>query len=191
MSELQNIVGVRCGTNPGGAYRVWAIPADQIDGYFPIESDIEQSLLSAFPTLKNNTTVVEFFATPKTLKTDQNLTGNKNHQSWEQLAELKIAGYNAQQCAAIEKLLNVDIILIVEFFDGLIICLGSATLGLEVEVSHTSGATATDRREWTIKAKNSGYMHGYLPFASNVKFPSQIRWEEYSSDFASDFANDG
>ncbi|OIN55495.1 hypothetical protein BLX24_30060 [Arsenicibacter rosenii] len=108
------------------------------------------------------------------LKLDEALKGATGYQSWEQMLELKIAGHTKEQCAAIDKLLNSEVVAVARSNDGKRIVLGSSYLGLQFEITHTTGAKGSDRREWTLKAKQDGYMFGYCLLADSVTLPGVV-----------------
>ncbi|MCK8493787.1 hypothetical protein M0L20_18115 [Spirosoma sp. RP8] len=55
--------------------------------------------------------------------------------------------------------------------DGQRIVVGTSINGQQFEITHTSGAKGGDRREWTLKSKQDGYMHGYLPLKDTIVIP--------------------
>lgn len=172
------LVGIKrtaCQTaNPGGGRRLFLIAADQIEGEWPKRSLITEGELTAAPTMKTGGTAptfVEVEVSDNSLKLDQGLKGAVGYQSYEQSLEVKVAGYGKGQVAAIEKLLNTEIVAAALLNDGQLAIVGTSINGLQFEITHTTGAKGGDRREWTMKAKQDGYMHGYLPLASTVTLP--------------------
>ena len=160
--------------NPGGGRRLWLIGVDSITGEWPKRADIIGGELAVAPTLATGTpapTFVEVDVSDNSLKIDEALKGAAGYQSWEQSIEVKIAGFNKDQVAGIEKLLNQEVVAVVLSNDGTRIVVGSNLNGLQFEIMNTSGAKGSDRREWTLKAKQDGYMFGYQPLASTVVIP--------------------
>lgn len=160
--------------NPGGNNKLYLIAVDQITGEWPKRSLITAGEIATAPTLITGTptpTFVEVAISDNSLKIDESLKGAVGYQSWEQGLELKIAGFTKEQCDAIDKLLNTEVIAVVRSNDGKRIVLGSSYQGLQFEVMHTSGAKGSDRREWTLKAKQDGYMFGYCLIADTVTIP--------------------
>lgn len=172
LCTLAAIPKAACGTpNPGGLAKLYLISADKVTGAYPKTADVTAGEITVAPTLAEGATFIEVGITSKTAKFDANLKGTSLHQIWEHMFECKVAGYTKEQCAAIEKLLNGDVIAIGIYNDGIRSLIGSSYLGLEIEVSHTSGAAGADRREWTIKGKNDGYIMGATPIAASVTLP--------------------
>ncbi|MEZ0484283.1 hypothetical protein [Fibrella aquatica] len=163
--------------NPGGARRLFLVPIDELTAEWPKRADITAGELTVTPPLRASSVgppavtagaFVEVDVSDASLKIDQALKGASGYQSWEQMLEVKIAGFTALQCAAIDKLLNQEVVAVVLSNDGTRIVVGTSLNGLQFEITHTSGAKGSDRREWTLKAKQDGYMFGYQPIASTV-----------------------
>ncbi|MVM36124.1 hypothetical protein GO755_39295 [Spirosoma sp. HMF4905] len=155
--------------NPGGGRRLFLIPTDQITGEWPKRADITAGELTVVPTLVTGPpvgTFVEVQVSDNSLKVDEALKGPTGYQSWEQSLEVKVAGYTKDQVAAVEKLINTEVVAVAILNDGQRVVLGTSLSGLQFEVTHTSGAKGGDRREWTMKAKNDGYMFGYIPLGN-------------------------
>lgn len=172
LCTLAAIPKVACGTpNPGGLQKLYLISSDKVIGSYPKTADVTDGEITVAPTLEVGASFIEVGITSKTTKFDANLKGTSRHQIWEHMFECKVAGYTKEQCAAIEKLLNGDVMAVGIYNDGIRSLIGSSYLGLEIEVSHTSGAAGADRREWTIKGKNDGYIMGATPVASTVTLP--------------------
>lgn len=169
--------------NPGGGRRLFLAPIDQLTAEWPKRADITAGELTVGPPLQAASAgppavpagaFVEVDVSDASLKIDESLKGATGYQSWEQMLEVKIAGFNAAQCAAIDRLLNQEVVAIVLSNDGTRIVIGSSLNGLQFEISHTSGAKGSDRREWTCKAKQDGYMFGYQPIATSVVIPGIV-----------------
>ena len=160
--------------NPGGGRRLFLIATDNFAAEWPKKSEIVEGEITEAPTLLAGPpapTFVEVQVSDNSLKLDGALKGATGYQSWEQSLEVKIAGYTKEQCAAIEKLINTEVVAVSILNDGVRTVSGTSFLGLQFEVTHTTGAKGSDRREWTLKAKNDGYMHNYLPLAEEITIP--------------------
>lgn len=160
--------------NPGGGRRLFLCPTDNFTGEWPKRADITAGEVTVVPTMVTGPpagTFIEVAISDNSLKLDEALKGATGYQSWEQGLELKVAGYTKEQCAAIEKLLNVDVVAVVILTDGLRVVLGTSLMGLQFEIVHTTGAKGGDRREWTLKAKNDGYQFGYVPLGAALAIP--------------------
>ncbi|GAB3790147.1 hypothetical protein GCM10028818_59840 [Spirosoma horti] len=163
--------------NPGGGRRLFLIATDNFSAEWPKKTEIVEGEITVAPTLvaapanSPATAFIEVQVSDNSLKLDGALKGATGYQSWEQSLEVKIAGYNKEQCAAIEKLINTEVVAASILNDGVITISGTSFLGLQFEVTHTTGAKGSDRREWTLKAKNDGYMHNYMPLKDDVTLP--------------------
>ena len=160
--------------NPGGGRRLFLIPTDQFTAEWPKRADILAGECTVVPALVVGPpvgTFVEVQVSDNSLKVDEALKGPTGYQSWEQSMEVKVAGYTKDQVAAVEKLINTEVVAVVILTDGLRVVLGTSLMGLQFEVTHTSGAKGSDRREWTMKAKNDGYMFGYVPLGAALAIP--------------------
>lgn len=163
--------------NPGGGRRLWLIGIDAFNGEWPKREDIVDGEVTAAPTFLVTVPVaafVEVDVSDNSLKLDEGMKGAVGYQSWEQGIEVKIAGYNKAQVAGIEKLLNQEVVAVVLSNDGERIVVGTSFNGQQFEIMHTTGAKGGDRREWTLKSKQDGYMHGYLPLATTVVLPGVL-----------------
>ncbi|GAB3754023.1 hypothetical protein [Spirosoma pomorum] len=166
--------------NPGGGRRLFLAPVDGVTGEWPKLADIVLGKLSVAPTMTAAVVgppaipagaFVEVSVSDNSLKIDAALKGPSGYQSWEQMLEVKIAGFTEEQCDAIEKLLNQEVVAVVVLTDGKRVVLGSNFLGLQFEITHTTGAKGGDRREWTLKAKQDGYMFSYPILDAAVVIP--------------------
>ncbi|QMW04087.1 hypothetical protein [Spirosoma foliorum] len=160
--------------NPGGARRLFLCPTDQFTGEWPKRADITAGEVTVVPVLVTGPpagTFIEVAISDNSLKLDEGLKGATGYQSWEQGLELKVAGYTKEQVAAIEKLLNVEVVAVAILTDGLRVVMGTSLMGLQFEIVHTTGAKGSDRREWTLKAKNDGYQFGYIPLGAALAIP--------------------
>ncbi len=166
--------------NPGGGRRLFLAPVDMITAEWPKAADIVSGKSSVAPTMSAAVTgppaipagtFVEVAVSDNSLKFDGALKGATGYQSWEQSLEVKIAGFTADQCDAINKLLNQEVVAVAILTDGQRVVLGSNFLGLQFEIMHTTGAKGSDRREWTLKAKQDGYMFNYVILADSVTSP--------------------
>lgn len=160
--------------NPGGGRRLFLIPTDQITSEWPKLADIVDGESAVAPTLVAGTpapTFTECQVSDNSLKVDEALKGATGYQSWEQMLEVKIAGFTKAQVAAIQKLLNTEVVAVVVLTDGQRIIVGSSFMGLQFEITHTTGSKGGDRREWSLKAKNDGYQFGYVPVAAALAIP--------------------
>jgi len=160
--------------NPGGGRRLFLMATDNFGAEWPKKADIVDGEITAAPTLVTgppSPTFVEVQVSDNSLKLDGALKGPTGYQSWEQALEVKIAGYTKEQCAAIEKLINTEIVAVSVLNDGTRTVSGTSFSGLQFEIMHTTGAKGSDRREWTLKAKQDGYMHNYMPLADTVTIP--------------------
>ena len=166
--------------NPGGGRRLFVVNVDGLTTDWPKEADIVNGEIITAPPLAAAVVgppsvaaaaFVEFDVSDNSLKLDEAMKGAVGYQSWEQGMEVKVAGFSKDQVGAVEKLLNQEVIQVVVQADGTRVVVGTTAIGQQFEVMHTTGAKGGDRREWTLKSKQDGYMHGYLPLASSVVIP--------------------
>ncbi|MGM9508591.1 hypothetical protein ACS5NO_12720 [Larkinella sp. GY13] len=169
--------------NPGGGRRLFLAPIDMITTDWPTLETIVDGELATAPTMSAAVvgppavaagTFVEVQVSDNSLKIDHNMKGASGYQSWEHAIEVKIAGYSKEQCAAIEKLLNQEVVAVATLNDGQRQVVGASFSGLQFEITHTSGAKGSDRREWTLKAKQDGYMFGCPILADTVTLPGIV-----------------
>ncbi|MCX6216556.1 hypothetical protein [Spirosoma sp.] len=160
--------------NPGGGRKLFLMATDNFAEEWPKKADIVDGEITAAPSFVTGGTApvfVEVQVSDNSLKQDGALKGASGYQSWEQSLEVKIAGFTKEQCDAIEKLINTEVVAVCILNDGVRTVSGTSLLGLQFEITHTTGAKGSDRREWTLKAKQDGFMHNYMPIADTVTIP--------------------
>lgn len=172
LSTLVSIPATAPGVgNPGGGRKLYLAAVEAFTQEYPLSEDILEGEVITAPTLTAGETFIEVAISDNSLKIDHQLTGPAGYQSYEHMLEVKIAGYNKIQTAAIEKLLNRQVVAVAVLNDGQRVMVGTNYLGLDLEIVHTTDARGTGRREWTIKGKQSGYMWGVLPLKDTVVIP--------------------
>lgn len=166
--------------NPGGGRRLFLVPIDQLTGEWPKRSDIVGGEITTVPPLTVASAgppavlagaFVEVAVSDNSLKLDESMKGAVGYQSWEQGIEVKIAGFTKDQVVGIEKLLNQEVVCMALLNDGQRVIIGTSLNGQQFEIMHSTGAKGGDRREWTLKSKQDGYMFGYQPLAATVVIP--------------------
>ncbi|MCK8493788.1 hypothetical protein M0L20_18120 [Spirosoma sp. RP8] len=80
--------------NPGGGRKLWLIGVDSIVGEWPKKGDIVDGEIINPPVLAASAVFIEVAVSDNSLKIDQNMKGSSGYQSWEQMIEVKIAGFN-------------------------------------------------------------------------------------------------
>lgn len=153
---LAHVKRAACGTpNPGGGHKLWLAPADQFLDEWGQQHTA--GVIQAMPTFEVGFAGwIECEVSDNSLKLDQALKGAAGYQAWENSFEVKVAGDTAAQTVAISKLVNTEVVAVIELNDLQRKNIGSTLFPLTFEISHTTGAKGSDQRGWTLKAKNDG-----------------------------------
>lgn len=155
--------------NPGGGRKLWLIAKDQFDadwGHEAVEGEI-----TAQPDLVANSVFVELEVADNSLKLDQSLKGPVGYQAFETAFEVKVAGDYKAQTVAVEKLINTEVVAVIQLNDLQRKSVGSTIFPLTFEISHTTGAKGSDQRGWTFKAKQDGLPKPSYFLKSDVVIP--------------------
>ncbi len=145
-----------CGeANPGGGFKVWVIAKDQFVGNWG-HIGLGVATIMTAPTLADGAGFVELEVADNSLKLDQSMKGAVGYQSFETSFEVKVAGDFDHQTLAVRKLLNTEVVAVIQLNDLQRKSVGSTIFPLTFEISHTTGAKGSDQRGWTLKAKQDG-----------------------------------
>lgn len=167
---LAGIKTTAAGTpNPGGGRKLWIIAKDQFFGDWG-NIDVAGEITAA-PTLAPNAGFVELEVADNSLKLDQSLKGAVGYQAFETSFEVKIAGDYKEQTVAVSKLINTEVVAIIQLNDLQRKTVGSTIFPLTFEISHTTGAKGNDQRGWTFKAKQDGLPKPSYFLATAVVLP--------------------
>lgn len=168
LCTLAHVKRAPCGTpNPGGGHKLWLAPADQFStewGQVHTEGVIQTA-----PTFEAGFAGwIECEVSDNSLKLDQSLKGASGYQAWESTFEVKVAGDTAAQTVAVTKLVNTEVVAIIELNDLQRKNIGSTLFPLSFEITHTTGAKGSDQRGWTLKAKNDGLSYPSFFLKSDI-----------------------
>lgn len=156
LCTLAHVRRAACGTpNPGGGHKLWLAPVDQFAGEWG-QAHIE-GVIQAGPSFDPSFEGwIECEVSDNSLKLDQSLKGASGYQAWENSFEVKVAGDTAAQTVAVTRLVNTEVVGVIELNDLQRKNIGSTLFPLSFEITHTTGAKGSDQRGWTLKAKNDG-----------------------------------
>lgn len=167
---LAGIKTTQAGTpNPGGGRKLWVIAKDQFEedwGHLAVEGEIALG-----PELVALAGFVEFEVADNSLKLDQALKGAVGYQAFETAFEVKVAGDYKAQTAAVEKLINTEVVAVIQLNDLQRKSVGSTIFPLTFEINHTTGAKGNDQRGWTFKAKQDGLPKPSYFLKSDIVLP--------------------
>lgn len=155
--------------NPGGGRKVWIIAKNQFTsdwGHVDVAGEI-----TAVPALVALAGWVELEVADNSLKLDQALKGAAGYQAFETGFELKIAGDYKEQTVAVTKLINTEVVAVIQLNDLQRKTVGSTIFPLTFEISHTTGAKGNDQRGWSLKAKQDGLPKPCFFLATNLVLP--------------------
>lgn len=155
--------------NPGGGRKVWIIAKDQfLNDWGHVDVDGE---ITVAPNLLDGAKFVEMEVADNSLKLDQALKGTTGYQAFETSFELKVAGDYKEQTVAVKKLINTEVVAVIQLNDLQRKSVGSTIFPLTFEISHTTGAKGNDQRGWTLKAKQDGLPSPSYFLASDIVLP--------------------
>ena len=158
-----------CGKpNPGGGRKVWIIPVDQFTADWGYSAT--GGIVTVSPPV-GTSKFVELQVSDNSLKLDQMMKGAIGYQSFDGNFEIKIAGDTPAQTAAVEQLLNTEVVAVILLNDLQRKTVGSTIFPLSFEINHTTGAKGNDPRGWTLKAKNDGMGTPSYFLADTISLP--------------------
>lgn len=167
--SLANIDGSSEGTpNPGGTRNLYIIARKDIEGVWPKEGDIVNGEIINPPVMKAGKKFAEYEFPDGTFQIADDGGGEAGYQSYKHTVDFAIAGFNKTLVAEMRKHLNTSSVVIGELNDGQLALAGSSDNGVYIKSSFKSGLKGNDKRGFTAKGEQDGFMWGITPLAPAV-----------------------
>ncbi|PMD97687.1 hypothetical protein BWI97_08745 [Siphonobacter sp. BAB-5405] len=167
--SLVNIDGSSEGTpNPGGTRNLYIVARKDIKGVWPKEGDIVNGEIINPPVMEDGKKFAEYEFPDGTFQIADDGGGDAGYQSYKHTVDFAIAGFNKKLVAEMRKHLNTSSVIVAELNDGQLALAGSSDNGLYIKSGFKSGSKGNDKRGFTAKGEQDGFMWGIVPLAPAV-----------------------
>ncbi|MDQ1089002.1 hypothetical protein [Siphonobacter sp. SORGH_AS_1065] len=154
--------------NPGGTRNLLIIARKDIVGVWPKEGDIVDGEIVNPPVLVDGKKFAEYEFPDGTFKLGDSASGDPGFMSYKHTIEFMLAGFNKKIVNEMRKHLNTPSVVIGELNDGVFGVAGASDNGLYVKSDFTSGGKGNDKRGYTVKGEQDGFMWGIVPLKPSV-----------------------
>lgn len=167
--SLANLDGSSEGApNPGGTRKLFIIHAKDVVGVWPKQADITAGEIAVGPTLVTGKAFAEYTFPDGTFDLGDALDGDPGFQSFKHMASFMLAGHNKTIVAEVLKHLNAGSIIIGQMNDDTYSVVGSSDNPIYVKSGFTSGKKGNDKRAYSFKGEQDGFMWGLTPLKPSV-----------------------
>ncbi|MDR6195184.1 hypothetical protein [Siphonobacter sp. SORGH_AS_0500] len=167
--SLVNIDGSSEGQpNPGGTRNLYIIARKDFDGVWPKAADIVDGEITVAPKLFAGKKFAEYEFPDGTFELADDGGGDPGFQSYKHTADFMLAGFDKKLVAELRKHLNTASVIIGELNDGQLAVIGSSDNGIYLKPSFKSGKKGNDKRGYTIKGEQDGFMWGVMPLKAEI-----------------------
>jgi hypothetical protein len=164
LTALSNLNGSSEGEeNPGGTRKLYVILARHIEGIWPKKADVVDGQIINLPDVVDGAGFAEYDFPDGTFSLTDSQDGDPGFQSYKQATSFMLAGFGAKKAAEVKKHLNSGSVVIGEMNDGSFAVAGSSDNAIYHKFSFSSGAKGNDKRGYTGKGEQDGFMWGILP----------------------------
>ncbi|RAJ92224.1 hypothetical protein LX87_05192 [Larkinella arboricola] len=154
--------------NPGGVRSLFIALRKDIKGIWPKIADIDAGEIKNAPVMVEGRKFAEYQFPDGTCSLDDDASGDPGFQSYKHTLELMMAGFSKELAAEILKHLNAGAVVIVEMNDGQYVVGGSSDNPIYIKPGFKSGKKGADKRGYTLKGEQDGFMWGILPLKPTV-----------------------
>lgn len=155
-------------SNAGGLRTVLVILSAGLVGNWPKEADVTAGEIVTAPTLAATYEFAQYEFPDGTAQISSELKGDPGFQSYSHSIELMVAGFSKEIQAELKSHLNAGAVWIVEMNDGSYAVVGSSDNPLFSTRSFTTGKKGSDKRGFTLKGTQDGFMIDIMPLATSV-----------------------
>ncbi|TDB66828.1 hypothetical protein [Arundinibacter roseus] len=153
--------------NPGGTRQLLVALAKSITGVWPKRSDITGGEITSVPTLDPEATKWARYECPDgTIEVSSEKQGDPGFQSYKHAIEFMFSGFSKAIQAELEKYMNAGAVFIVEMNDGTYAVVGSSDNAIFVKQAFKGGKKGNDKRGFTMKGEQDGFVWDILPLAT-------------------------
>ncbi|RAI75998.1 hypothetical protein HMF3257_20780 [Spirosoma telluris] len=139
-----------------------------ISGVWPKPADIVTGEIATGPTMVATAKIATYQFPDGTFSLQDAQDGEPGFQSYKHTAGFMLAGFSKTITAELAKHLNSGSLIIGEMNDGQYSLVGATDNPLYIKAAFNSGAKGSDKRGYTLKAEQDGFMWGVLPIKSTV-----------------------
>lgn len=157
--------------NLGGIAQIILFAEGDFTTPWPLKKDVVTGTLSIAPPLVAGTFGTVLVPDLNTSRVKSSRKGDLGYQNVDVDGELKAAGYDASQAAALDSTINQGGVAIVTYKDGSRAVYGTSYEPLMFEDSTDSGAKGDDKLQIDLKFKGSGYAFHPPVLATTVVIP--------------------
>jgi hypothetical protein len=154
--------------NPGGTRKLLIALSKDIDGVWPKQADIVDGEIATGPTMKTGKKWAEYQFPDGTFDMGDDGGGDPGFQSFKHTIEFMIAGMGPLIQKEILKHLNAGSVVIGELNDNQYYVAGTSDNPLYIKPTGKIGKKGNDKRGYTLKGDQDGFMWPLTPLKSTV-----------------------
>jgi hypothetical protein len=153
--------------NPGGTRQLLVVLANMVTGIWPKRADITAGEITTVPTLINTEKFAKYECPDGTIEVSSEKQGDPGFQSYKHAIEFMLAGFSKSIQGELDKYMNAGAIFVVEMNDGTYLVVGSSDNPIFVKQAFKGGKKGNDKRGFTVKGEQDGYVWDVLPLATD------------------------
>jgi hypothetical protein len=152
--------------NPGGTRTLLAILAKSIIGVWPKKADIVGGEIVNSPATLNNAKFAKYDCPDGTVEIMSEKQGDPGFQSYKHAIEFMFSGYSKEIQVELSKYMNAGAVFVLEQNDGSYCVAGSSDNPIFVKQSFKGGKKGSDKRGFTMKGDQDGFIWDLLPLGA-------------------------
>ncbi|GAB3936930.1 hypothetical protein [Larkinella terrae] len=154
--------------NPGGLRKVLVALSKHIQGIWPTLEEAQTGEVTALPLMVGTNKFAEYQFPDGTAEVASDSNGDPGFQSHKHTIELMLAGFSKAIQGELKKHLNAGSVWIVEMNDGQFVVVGSSDNPIFLKKSFKGGKKGNDKRGFTLKGDQDGFMWDLLPIQASL-----------------------
>ncbi|MGM9510174.1 hypothetical protein ACS5NO_20735 [Larkinella sp. GY13] len=154
--------------NPGGLRKVLVVLSKSIQGIWPTLAEAGTGEVTALPELVGTDKFAEYQFPDGTAEVNSDSNGDPGFQSHKHTIELMLAGFSKTIQGELKKHLNAGSVWVVEMNDGQYVVVGSSDNPIFLKKSFKGGKKGNDKRGFTLKGEQDGFMWDLLPIQASL-----------------------
>lgn len=154
--------------NPGGIRTLLACQKSFIDGVWPKEADTLTGEITTLPTMKATAKFAAYECPDGTVEVSSEKQGDPGFQSFKHNIEFMLAGFSKTIQTELAKNMNAGSVYILEMNGGEYVVVGSSDNPIFSKQSFKGGKKGGDKRGFTLKGEQDGFMWDILPLKDTL-----------------------
>lgn len=154
--------------NPGGIRTLLVAEKRFIDGVWPKKADITAGEITTLPTMVDTAKFAAYECPDGTVEISSEKQGDPGFQSYKHSIEFMFAGFSKEIQAELAKNMNAGSVYILEMNGGQYVVVGSSDNPIFVKQSFKGGKKGNDKRGFTLKGEQDGFMWDILPLKDTL-----------------------